>query len=322
MHEPENIVELKDGPGRRLRATRQARGLEIDSVAAELHLKPSVVNALEHDRYDDLPGPVFVVGYMRNYARLLGMDPDPLLDAYRAANRLAEPPRPRSALAAKEQVGSGHLAVRLVSLAIVAVLTGLAIVWWQNQSPSMETAADPAEPAVSEELETAIPDEPAAKPVEPPQPPSVPQAAELEPAPETVPVAAAPQGPETPSEDVEGNNAPEEAVEAGAEEQASQEQPEPAETEVAAADSPATNEVVLDFRGPCWVDIRDSERKFKLFGEMRKGDRHVLEGKPPYSLIIGNASAVEITVGDKRIDLNAIARGNVARFTLDPEQLP
>jgi cytoskeleton protein RodZ len=101
--------------------------------------------------------------------------------------------------------------------------------------------------------------------------------------------------------------------------------PEPtmaADEGAATPDAAPTEDIVLEFTGPCWVDIRDQERKFKLFGEMRKGDRHVLEGKPPYSVILGNASAVEITVAGKPFDLDAIARGNVARFKLDPGQLP
>ena len=80
--------------------------------------------------------------------------------------------------------------------------------------------------------------------------------------------------------------------------------------------------IVMSFEGPCWVDVRDSERSYKLFGEMKKGDRHVLSGTPPYSVILGNVAAVEITVGGAEFDLSAISRGNVARFTLNPDQMP
>ena len=78
----------------------------------------------------------------------------------------------------------------------------------------------------------------------------------------------------------------------------------------------------MSFSGPCWVDIRDSGGGFKLFGEMGKGDRRVLGGTPPYSLILGNTAAVSITVGGEPYDLDGIARGNVARFTLDPAGRP
>jgi cytoskeleton protein RodZ len=104
---------------------------------------------------------------------------------------------------------------------------------------------------------------------------------------------------------------------------------EPAQGTPAAADGAATGvegapvvdgtqQIVLTFKAPCWVDVRDSERKFKLFGEFPKGSRKVLGGQPPYKLVIGNAAAVSITVNGKPFDLAAYAKGNVARFTLDP----
>jgi cytoskeleton protein RodZ len=77
-------------------------------------------------------------------------------------------------------------------------------------------------------------------------------------------------------------------------------------------------QVVITFNAPSWVDVRDSERKFKLFGEVSKGSRKVLGGQPPYKMVIGNAQAVSITVNGEPFDLTSYAKGNVARFTLDP----
>jgi cytoskeleton protein RodZ len=93
--------------------------------------------------------------------------------------------------------------------------------------------------------------------------------------------------------------------------------------EVPAQEPPATgealqNEVVFEFLGPCWVDIRDSTRKFKLFGEMNKGKRKVLEGTPPYSVILGNSAMVRVTVNGQPFDVDSLSHGSVARFTLDP----
>jgi cytoskeleton protein RodZ len=64
--------------------------------------------------------------------------------------------------------------------------------------------------------------------------------------------------------------------------------------------------------------VRDSSRKFKLFGEMPKGARRVLGGEPPYKLVIGNARAVTIEVNGEPFDITRYAKGNVARFTLNP----
>jgi cytoskeleton protein RodZ len=93
--------------------------------------------------------------------------------------------------------------------------------------------------------------------------------------------------------------------------------PSAAPADAAASDAAGGSEVVVAFTGPCWVDIRDATGDFKLFGEMGDGDRHELGGEPPYSLIIGNASAVQMEIGGAPFDVAAIARGNVARFTLD-----
>jgi cytoskeleton protein RodZ len=77
-------------------------------------------------------------------------------------------------------------------------------------------------------------------------------------------------------------------------------------------------QIVMSFNAPSWVDVRDSERKFKLFGEMPKGTRRVLGGEPPYKLVVGNAQAVSMTVNGQPYDITRYAKGNVARFTLDP----
>ena len=76
--------------------------------------------------------------------------------------------------------------------------------------------------------------------------------------------------------------------------------------------------VVLEFRGPCWVDIRDAAKTFSLKGEMAKGDRRVLGGTPPYDLKLGNAAAVAITVNGIPFDIARVARTNSPRFKLDP----
>ena len=76
--------------------------------------------------------------------------------------------------------------------------------------------------------------------------------------------------------------------------------------------------IVFEFSDSCWVDIRDNSREFKLFGEMASGSREVLGGKPPYKVVLGNARAVKVSIDGKPFDVSRYARGNVARFTLNP----
>ena len=65
-------------PGRVLADARVAKGMTLAEVAAQLKLSPSQVTALEADDYASLPGPVFVRGFIRNYARLLEQDAEQL----------------------------------------------------------------------------------------------------------------------------------------------------------------------------------------------------------------------------------------------------
>lgn len=68
-------------PGRALADARAGRNLTVAEVAQQLKLSATQVDALEADAYDRLPGPVFVRGFVRNYARLLELDAEPLVAA-------------------------------------------------------------------------------------------------------------------------------------------------------------------------------------------------------------------------------------------------
>src|SRR5687767_13187268 len=65
--------------GAMLAAAREELNLTVSDVARHLKLTPAQVEALEEGAYERLPGRVFVRGFLRNYAKLLGVDPLPLL---------------------------------------------------------------------------------------------------------------------------------------------------------------------------------------------------------------------------------------------------
>jgi cytoskeleton protein RodZ len=326
-----NVVELSESPGRRLRVQRQSRGLEIERVATQLHLRPPIVEAIEQDRFDALPSPVFAVGYLRNYARLLGLDPDPLIATYRALAPAQEPTPPRPMVAPGNEMGSGHLLVRAISLALLGAVIALVVLWWQNRAdllPELGSATAPADlplappnrspqadaetkpPSESPETPVVKPTSPSAKDTESPNQasPTPPPAPALE-----TPATAAPvrDGPDipvpTPAAMPDGGGSP-----AGT--------ASPAAGAIPAAPPPQPSDVRVELRfsGPCWIDVRDSSGKVVLSGEMSKGDSRRLDGNPPYSFVIGNAGATTISIDGKTLDLSRRAKGNVARFKLDP----
>ena len=78
---PEHQPQVPASAGAQLRAYRESAQLTVDDVAHHLKLARRQVLAIENDEFDALPGPTFVRGFIRNYARLLRVDPAPLLEA-------------------------------------------------------------------------------------------------------------------------------------------------------------------------------------------------------------------------------------------------
>ncbi len=299
----------REGPGSQLRAKRQERGLDLAEVAAQLHLTSAVIQQLERDDYEGL-GHVFAIGYLRNYARLLRLDPEPYVELYRTQVQNVPTPVPRPARPQKRRLSL--LPLSGLFLFLVVGIMGLWYVWSvpsprpkEASSPDFSGDAPPAEPASSVPVERQEPAHSgAASP--PVLLPSEPALVSMEPEPPQ-PSSSVPSGgvlespPPTPAE-------PQVSTESSVE-------PGPAPEPEQLASPP---EVVLEFSGPCWVDLRDSSRKFKHFGEMKAGDRLVLKGTPPYSILLGNAAVVRMTIGGEPFDLSQKTRGNVAKFTLDP----
>jgi cytoskeleton protein RodZ len=79
------------GAGAALLAERRRQGLSLGDISRQLKLSVRQVEALERDDYSGFTGPVFVHGFLRNYAKLLNLDPGPLI---RAADQILNPPAP------------------------------------------------------------------------------------------------------------------------------------------------------------------------------------------------------------------------------------
>ena len=66
-----------------LAQTRLALGIDLATVADELHILEEHLEAIEAGRFDALPGPTYTIGYLRSYARFLSLDADRLIDQFR-----------------------------------------------------------------------------------------------------------------------------------------------------------------------------------------------------------------------------------------------
>lgn len=69
--------------GQILKETREEKLLSLDEVEKATKIRKELLQALENDRYDLLPPPTFVQGFIKNYARYLSIDSGKLLAIYR-----------------------------------------------------------------------------------------------------------------------------------------------------------------------------------------------------------------------------------------------
>jgi len=80
------------GPGERLQAARIEQGLALGDLANQMHLSTAILESLEENRFEDITAPIFVKGYLRSYARIVGIDETEILDLYVEEYMDSDPP--------------------------------------------------------------------------------------------------------------------------------------------------------------------------------------------------------------------------------------
>lgn len=263
--------------GTLLAAAREAAGLTIDAVAQQLKLAPRQVRAIEEDDYTHLPGRTFVRGFVRNYARLLHLDPETVvgaLPAAAAAPALDVPELQETAPTIGELPVTDHSRPAwtrwVIPVTLAAIVAAAAVYEWLR--PGRDAAPAPggdAPPAIEQPSAPANPEKSA---VPLPNPLAAPAAA---------PTAdAATQAP------------------------------------AAAAGTAGEQTLVLTFRDNSWTEIRDQAGRVLLSRMNPAGSAQTVSGSPPFDIVIGNAADVSVSYRGQAVDLAPYTRQNVARLTL------
>lgn len=290
-------------PGVRLLAERRAQGLSLGDVARQLKLSVRQVEALERDEYSAFPGPVFVRGFLRNYAKLLQLDPEAVVaqaalapapvPATPAGSSIATTPVPLQESAASRRgarFGFGTMALGLMLVLLIVVVA--AIYDARNKPTPVSLVPSPAGSTTAA---------PAPQHADSP-PPAAPGTTTV--VPETPPAATA-----APAASGEAVPAPP-ADDAGA-------AATPVVPTAAPAAAPGPGEVKLVFDSESWVEIRDATGVV-IFSRLNPaGTEQVVTGEPPLDVVIGNAGSVQLTYRSKAVDLAPHTRVDVARVRLE-----
>jgi cytoskeleton protein RodZ len=246
--------------GAELRAARLRLGLALPDVAAKLRIRLSFLEAVEDGRLDDLPGPVYAVGFARAYAVLLGLDAAAVARRFRLeADEAAQKTELDFPAPAPEGGVPAGAVVLLGTLLAAAAYAG----WYRFSDDARPAATVQALPERLAPLASraAAPDPPpAAAPAEPPVPampvPSPPPSLN-EPVVPPLAVAALPP-PTLPSSD--------------------------------------KSRVLLRTNADAWVQVRERQGHVLLNRVMRGGESWAVPKGPPLLLTTGNAGGTELLV--------------------------
>ncbi len=254
--------------GAELRAARENIGWTLPAVAAHLRIRLPYLEAIEEGRIADLPGNAYALGFVRSYAKELGLDPEEIARRFRAEAAEVNRKTELSVPAPVPQRGLPAGALMLLGL-IIAV--GGYIAWYRVSSD-----APPSEVIrpVPERLAELIP-------AAPPPPPAAPKPVPDEPTqPVTAIPAPAPPKPEPPK--------PEQAVVA------------PQTVSPPAGEAlPEGTRLVLRAKADSWMQVRDRQGTVLLNRVLRAGETWPAPPKLSLLLTTGNAGGTEILVDGK-----------------------
>lgn len=121
-------------PGAQLAAERQRQGHSEEHIARKLHLRVRLIELLEADDYQSMPEPVFIKGYIRAYAKLLGVPPQPLMDIFNRLYITVERKTEKALWQSRKETNKAEHAIRwLTGIFALIVLTAVAGWWYANK---------------------------------------------------------------------------------------------------------------------------------------------------------------------------------------------
>jgi cytoskeleton protein RodZ len=295
--------------GASLKAAREARNMAVADVAAKLKLTSRQIEALEEEDLGHLPSEVFVRGFVRNYARLVGLEPDSLITPVDAQAEVSET---ITAPSAGLDVGSSGIrrwvVYPLIGAAVFLVLVA-GLYHWLRQGEDMLITTPP-------ELATPAPV------IAPPPAVVVTPAAEADAPADTASVItplALPNNSTSPVSDTVVppggvTTAPTPAASASIKPAAPEAIASPAKSETNIKTGPRS--MRFEPSQDAWIQVVDS--KGSRFSKLvRAGSAESFSGEPPFRLVVGEAALVKLTYNGHSIDLTPFIGQKVARLTLE-----
>ncbi|HDT5893785.1 RodZ domain-containing protein [Aeromonas hydrophila] len=296
------------GPGQLLRNAREQLGWTREQVASRIHLRLTLIAAIESDTYDKHTSHTFIRGYLRTYAKLVGIPEETILAAYDKLGLTPPDNIDMQSFSRRSRQQANDSRLKVVTWLVILVLIALSVAWWW-QSTARRSAGDEALAATEMGATSNTPSAtvpPAVDVADPVVAPAT--SAAVATSADPVASAAATTLPVDASSAV--------ATTAVATSAATATQPA---ADAAASEPAKVPQLKMSFTADCWLDVKDAKGKTLFSGLKKANDELVLEGPEPLKFIIGAPMAVNIEYQGKSIDMSRYNNGRTARLSLPQE---
>jgi len=304
---PDNATtDVTISPGKILSDGRKQAGLTPQQVADKLFLKVSVIEDLESDKIDDTKSLTFSKGYVKNYAKLLGLNAEQVITAFESFHN-----KPQET--AKLQSFSKRVAKQaqddrwmMVTYALLVLLIAAIVIWWYQQ-PRDAVGSTVAEPEPRQQA-SQVANQQAGQDKEWLEIDGQEDNQEVQPlvaAPDTQDSESTESSPEAVSN--EANELPQAQAESDA-----NPPPEVEESNLA--------QLVFTFAEDCWVNITDATGEAIAYGVKAAGREMALEGQPPFQITLGAPQVVQITYNGEPVDMSEFTGREIGRLTLPRQE--
>ncbi len=315
----EQGVHLRSRCGGALRLARENQGLSIQEIASRLRLSPKQIEAIEADNFAILPEATIVRGFIRNYAKQLKINTEPLLDAYNvlvpsnAPHELTVKPTSNMRVTGYQKPHTG----RYIGAGLILLLAFGTWLFYQNYvekpSPttpsanvsSVEPLPEPALPAAERANDQQVSTELNLPPASTTSSQTAPAGVSNQtPAVVNSVDNAAPPTSQAPNSQLVATTVPS-AV--------------PIEPVVALVAAALNGMAKLEFSAnqETWVNVVDATGKSVYNKTIFAGSRESIDVTLPVNVTVGNAGATSLSMNGKPIDLAPHSRNNVAHIKLE-----
>lgn len=284
--------------GEQLKHLREQKNFSVQDIASRLNLETRIIDAIENNDYEILSAATYVRGYLRSYAKILGVDPETIISSYN--HGAPEPPEIIPEVKRTTQTSSSDKPVKAFTYLVTLVLVILLVAWWQsnfivdniNFSNKDNEGGQEAESGYGLSYSFPVIEHS-----------SLPFYRDIEATEAEIPVT---ENSDTKAQTGADNSAI-----------AENDGKEEVHSTIITTSNEGPDSLVLSLTMDCWIEIADALENRIYIGLANAGQTLTLKGTAPFDMLLGVIQGVSIEFNGEPFDTKPFATTGIARFNLD-----